>query len=73
MKKIFGILALAAFSTALLSSCQKDYTCTCVVNEEQYVYTYNQETKKEASDACNKQDAAGKLVDKKAECTLTDN
>lgn len=71
MKKIFGILALAAFSTALLSSCQKDYTCTCVVNDEQYVYTYDQETKKEASDACNKQDAAGKLVDKKAECSLT--
>lgn len=71
MKKIFGILALSTFSVALLSSCQKDHTCTCVVNDEQYVYSYNQETKKEASDACDKQDAAAKLEDKKAKCTLT--
>lgn len=71
MKKIFGIIAIAVFSTALLSSCQKDYTCTCIVNDEQYVYTYAQETKKEASNACNQQDAAAKIVDKKGQCTLT--
>lgn len=72
MKKIFGMVAVAVCATVLLTSCQKDYTCTCVVNDEQYVYTYDQETKKEASNACDQQSAAAKLVDKKGKCTLTD-
>lgn len=71
MKKIFGILGLSAFSIALLTSCQKDYTCTCVVNNEQYVYTYEHERKKDVSKACDERGAAAKLEDKKAKCTLT--
>lgn len=72
MKKVFGIFVLALGASAFLTSCQKDYTCTCVVEDQQYIYTYDQETKKEASKACDQQNDAAKLVDKKGKCTLTD-
>lgn len=70
MRKILGTFGVVAIASFFLVSCQKDHTCTCVVDGDQYVYSYKQETKKEAKTACDKQDAAAKIADPEGQCIL---
>lgn len=58
MKKL-SILAVAALFTLGLTSCKKDYTCTCTDSTgDKQVYDLGKQKKGEAKDACN---AAGSL------------
>ena len=64
---ISGILAMGLFFT----SCKKDYTCKCMVNDEEFVYNYKDQSKGESEKACDAQDEAAKLVDPSGSCTLS--
>lgn len=53
MKK-FSILAVAAIFVLGLSSCKKDYTCTCTYpSGDPESVTYKDVKKKDAEDACD--------------------
>jgi len=60
MKK--GILLLAVFGVFTLSSCEKDYTCTCTVSGPGFPTTSTSATitgkKKDAEAACNNGNAS---------------
>ncbi|MFT5780092.1 MAG: hypothetical protein ACI837_003053 [Crocinitomicaceae bacterium] len=51
MKKVIGIAAFAVLGVVALSSCKKEYTCTCVDS----TLTVTTETNKgsDATDACD--------------------
>jgi hypothetical protein len=66
---IFSVIAL--MGAVLLPSCKKNYTCSCTVSQEQYVYTYNNETKGEAKNTCDAQGKAALQVDSVATCILS--
>jgi hypothetical protein len=57
MKNLFLTLLFVG-GVAALTSCKKDYTCTCTVDGETYTYELKDVKKKDAKDAC---DAAGSL------------
>jgi hypothetical protein len=73
MKKIMIFILVAFAAILILPSCKKDYTCTCKVDKQKYIYTYNNELKKEAQNACDEQDKAAKLEDKSGSCSLSKN
>lgn len=53
MKK-FSVLAVAAIFVLGLSSCKKDYTCTCTdPGFDPDVYTFKDVKKKDAESACD--------------------
>lgn len=56
MKKIAPIVAIAL--GAMFTSCKKDYTCTCTMDNVNYPITLKDVKKKDAKDACN---AAGSI------------
>jgi hypothetical protein len=55
MKKITTICIAALISTAFLTSCKKDYTCTCKDSSGTVISTnpLGKMTKKKATDDCN--------------------
>ena len=67
--KAATVLLFGLFFTA----CKKDYTCTCVVNREKYLYDYNGRLKSEAEKACSQQNAEAKKADPKGICSLSKN
>ncbi|WP_157977045.1 hypothetical protein [Taibaiella helva] len=54
----------------LVSSCKKDYTCTCTVERTKYIYEYPNQMKSEAKESCDQQDAAARMTDPNGNCTL---
>jgi hypothetical protein len=62
MKNILTTVIGIILVSFIFASCKKNYTCTCFVNETQYVYHYN-DLKSNVKETCNQQDAAAKLVD----------
>jgi len=71
MKKKIIILAALSLGTLSFTSCKKDYTCKCMVNEEEFVYNYKDQSKGESEKACDEQNKAAKLVDPSGSCTLS--
>lgn len=71
MKKSLVIIGVALLSAAVLPSCKKDYTCTCEVDAQKFVYDYSGQLRSEAEKACTQQDAAARRADEKGACTLT--
>ena len=59
MKKLLLVAAVAAFT---MTSCKKDYTCTCTYTSggqtQTATYPMNDVKKKDAKDACNQLGAA---------------
>lgn len=50
MKKLLLVAAVAAFT---MTSCKKDYTCTCTEDGKSYNFEMKDVKKKDAKDACN--------------------
>lgn len=69
-KHILSIAAVAVIG--LFSSCRKDYTCTCTVNDEKSVVIYNQDHKSSAERACDERATAAKLADPQATCSISE-
>ncbi len=71
MKNTLIILGMALIASFILPSCKKDYTCTCQVEDQKYIYDYSGQLKSEAQNACDKQDAAAKRANANGTCKLT--
>ncbi|WP_157977191.1 hypothetical protein [Taibaiella helva] len=71
MKNKWVICCLCAIGILISPSCKKNYTCTCEVNDQKYIYDYSSQLKSEAEGACNAQDAAAKRADTEGQCRLT--
>lgn len=69
-KHILSIAAVAVIT--IFSSCRKDYTCTCTVNNEAVVILYNQEHKKDAEKGCEARETAAKMTDAQATCAISE-
>lgn len=72
MKKI--AFAAAVLFTLGLTSCSKDFTCTCAYNdgtEDVTTTTKFEDTKKgDATEACDDADAVVKIIDANGTCSL---
>ncbi|RYZ42664.1 MAG: hypothetical protein EOP49_28215 [Sphingobacteriales bacterium] len=54
MKKIFAMLAITVAGGFMLTSCNKDYTCSCSINgAEIKEYSVRASNKNAAEDECN--------------------
>lgn len=60
MKKFF-VPALAVLFIVGMTSCKKDYTCTCTVGGVESTSTFEDVKKSEAEDACNSLDTAASI------------
>mgnify|MGYP006127977581 CR=1 FL=1 len=59
MKKIIGVAAFAVLGMVALSSCKKDWTCSCLVNgADAGSVTIEDETKNNAKDECDEGDTS---------------
>lgn len=54
MKKLIAAGAFALFGVIALSSCKKDYTCVCKVNNVEASSTTINDTKSNAKEECEK-------------------
>ncbi|MFA6149860.1 MAG: hypothetical protein WC716_00980 [Chitinophagaceae bacterium] len=60
MKKL--VLAVAALGLISLTSCKKDYTCSCTGGTIPYEYKYTKVKKADAKTACETQNTAYKAI-----------
>ena len=63
-------MAIVILATVGLSSCKKDYTCTCTVSGVATPVEFAKAKKKDAEDACTALETTSKVVDPAASCTL---
>lgn len=68
MKKLLFVFAIAAIGT--LASCKKDYTCTCVVNNEIVEISINDSKEDDADDACDRHEDDYQANDPEADCDI---
>ena len=63
MKKIASIAAVALFGAMAMTSCKKDYTCTCKAADGTVTasYQYPKMKKKDAESACNTWNTAAQI------------
>ena len=71
MKKSLVIIGIGLLAAVLLPSCKKDYTCTCEVEAQKFIYDYSGQLRSEAEKACTAQDAAARRADANGTCKLT--
>lgn len=73
MKKVL-LFTFAVAMFAGLSSCSKDYTCTCNYNDgttdQTTTVVYEGVKKDEAEEACTASEIAFKIIDANASCSL---
>jgi hypothetical protein len=73
MKRFLSV-AFAVLMIAGLSSCKKDYSCTCTWTQQgtsmSQDYPYGKQTKGDAKEACDDQEAIWKALDPDASCEL---
>ncbi len=73
MKKFVVLFAAVAFAAGL-TSCSKDYTCTCSYNngvsDTTSVSMFVDVKKADAEDACDAAQAAFVIIDANANCSL---
>jgi hypothetical protein len=65
MKKIAKIAALAIFGAMAMTSCKKDYTCTCKDDEDGTVFAatkYSKVSKKDAKSSCETADTQAAIL-----------
>jgi hypothetical protein len=67
MKKLLFVVAIVATSAVVLSSCKKDYTCTCKDSNGSSVSVTYHTTKSKAKDACN---SAGSTYGSSYSCSI---
>lgn len=72
MKKLLALgMLLGALS---LTSCKKDYTCSCSYNngmsDTTFTVMYESAKKSDAEEACDASQASFQIVDANASCTL---
>jgi len=68
MKKGLIVMAVIAFSSAVLPSCKKEYECVCTVNgEEVGRWSLGKQSREDAEDACNAKSTGFGVV---AKCEL---
>jgi hypothetical protein len=69
MKKLLAITALGVLT---LTSCKKDYTCTCSSAASSYNFseTYPDQKKKDAEDLCTVRESQLKTLYTDAKCAL---
>ena len=70
MKKVIAFGAFAVLGVVALSSCKKDYTCTCTVNGGTISATYTKVKKADAEEACSSSETTYKVADASASCSL---
>lgn len=71
MKKILTIGVFALFGVIALSSCKKDWTCTCTVNGVTgTAATYKDTKKSDAKASCDSVESLSKLIDASASCSI---
>jgi hypothetical protein len=70
MKKVLVVSAFAVLGVAALSSCVKDWTCTCVTSGGTGSETFEDTKKKDAKDACDANETVAKLFDPTASCSI---
>jgi len=73
MKRKYLIVFSVALLSSALFSCRKTYNCSCVVNDEKIVTTYEEERKGSVETACDQMEAAAQLEDPKATCTVEED
>lgn len=66
MKKFLFVFAIAG--VAALSSCKKEYTCTCTIDGVSNSVEFDKMKKSEAEDKCNEGDM--EVLGVKQECEL---
>ncbi len=70
MKKIIVFGAFAVLGVVALSSCKKDYTCTCTINGSSASTTYKDVKKKDAEASCESLETTSKILDPGASCSI---
>lgn len=70
MKKVLIGSAFAVMALVVLSSCKKDYTCTCTVLGTTSASEIKDSKKKDAEDACSALETTAKIVDPAASCSI---
>lgn len=70
MKKVFTFIAAVAF-VASLSSCKKDWSCSCKINGSEVATGTFTAKKKDAQDACDQLGVAAAMTGSNASCELT--
>ena len=68
MKKL--VLAVAALGLISLTSCKKDYTCTCKVSGSEIKTEIKDVKKSKAKDGCSALETQSKMIDANASCSL---
>jgi hypothetical protein len=69
MKKALFLGVLFCCSL-LMTSCSKDFTCTCTILGDTTITEFNNVNKSDAESACEDAEAAAKSIDPDASCTL---
>ena len=69
MKKLL-ILFVSAMFVFGMSSCKKDYTCTCTILQQESVSQIDNVKKGDAEDACDGLQTAARAIDPEASCSL---
>ena len=62
MKKFAPIAVIALFGVLSMTSCKKDYTCTCTIGGVTYPYTYSKVKKSVAKTNCDNQNTAAAVA-----------
>lgn len=74
MKKVLSLLLLAGVLTIGVTSCKRDYRCTCTFNngsgDSTITYQYPKVSKNDAEETCDVQDTQFKTIDSNASCSL---
>lgn len=70
MKKTFGLLAAVLLVVGTMSSCKKDYTCSCTGDGWSLDAKYTKVKKKDAQSSCDSAESTYKSGDPTASCTL---
>jgi hypothetical protein len=69
MKKALFLGALFCCSL-FMTSCTKDYTCTCTILGDTSITEFNNAKKSDAETACEAAELSAKIIDPGASCSL---
>ena len=70
MKKVLSVAAVALFVAGTMSSCKKDYTCSCSGDSWSLDIQYTKVKKKDAEESCSSAESTYKAGDATSTCTL---
>lgn len=70
MKKTLTLAVATLLSAAFMTSCKKDYTCTCKVLGQTVTVAIGKAKKKDAESTCTAAQTTYKMGDPNATCSL---